>query len=148
MAKARAKPARRDSRRQFAALPWRVGADGLEILMITSRETRRWVIPKGWPMKGKTPWQAAAQEAYEEAGIQGDIVDVPLGAYHYMKRYKKRPDVLCVVDVFPLQVGEELDYWPERDQRERVWMPAAAAAEAVDEPELTDLIQAFAALSG
>ena len=116
---------RRDKRHQFAALPWRTGTGGLEILVITSRETRRWVIPKGWPMKDRAAHQAAAQEAYEEAGVRGDIASEPLGM---------------------LQVSEILDTWPERDEREREWVKPEEAARRVDEPELTALIEAFAFL--
>ncbi|MGV9007618.1 MAG: NUDIX hydrolase [Brevundimonas sp.] len=137
---------RRDRRHQFAALPWRVGAQGLEILLITSRETRRWVIPKGWPMKDRAAHQAAAQEAFEEAGVQGDITDVPLGMFRYLKRLKGDKTQLCAVDVFPLQVTEILDLWPERDERERDWVTPDTAAQRVDEPELKALIEAFAFL--
>ena len=146
MAKTKVRTLRKDSRRQFAALPWRHGEDGLEILLITSRETRRWVIPKGWPMKDKQPHQAAAQEAFEEAGVEGDITIQPLGAFRYFKRLKNDRMQLCVVDVFPLEVGEMLDLWPEQHQRQRDWKTPAEAAAAVDEPELTALIQAFAVL--
>lgn len=147
MATTKSRSARKDSRRQFAALPWRRGADGLEILLITSRETRRWVIPKGWPMKDKTAYQAAAQEAFEEAGVEGDITIEPLGAFRYLKRLKNDRTQLCVVDVFPLHVEEMLDVWPEMHQRERVWMAPAHAATGVEEPELRALIEAFAILN-
>lgn len=137
---------RRDKRHQFAALPWRTGTGGLEILVITSRETRRWVIPKGWPMKALAAHQAAAQEAYEEAGVRGDIASAPLGMFRYLKRLKGDKTQLCAVDVFPLQVSEILDTWPERDEREREWVKPEEAARRVDEPELTALIEAFAFL--
>ncbi len=137
---------RRDRRHQFAALPWRVGAQGLEILLITSRETRRWVIPKGWPMKDRAAHQAAAQEAFEEAGVQGDITDVPLGMFRYLKRLKGDKTQLCAVDVFPLQVTEILEIWPEQEERRREWVTPEEASRRVDEPELTALIEAFAFL--
>jgi 8-oxo-dGTP pyrophosphatase MutT (NUDIX family) len=137
---------RRDRRHQFAALPWRVGAQGLEILLITSRETRRWVIPKGWPMKDRAAHQAAAQEAFEEAGVQGDIAGVPLGMFRYLKRLKGDKTQLCAVDVFPLQVTEILEIWPEQEERRREWVTPEEASRRVDEPELTALIEAFAFL--
>ncbi len=137
---------RRDRRHQFAALPWRTGARGLEILLITSRETKRWVIPKGWPMKDRAAHQAAAQEAFEEAGVQGDITSEPLGMFRYVKRLKGDKTQLCAVDVFPLQVTEALDLWPERDERVREWVTPEEASRRVDEPELTALIEAFAFL--
>lgn len=142
------KPGQR--RRQVAALPWRVpasdqdGAGPLEILLVSSRETRRWVIPKGWPMKGKTDPQAAAQEAYEEAGLDGRISDKPVGQYPYLKRLKSGAARAVTVDVFPLEVTGEHATWPEKGQRTLQWMPPVEAALAVQEPELRDLIARFA----
>ena len=137
---------RRDKRHQFAALPWRTGVRGLEILLITSRETKRWVIPKGWPMKGRAAHEAAAREAFEEAGVRGDICDEPLGMFRYVKRLKRDKTQLCAVDVFPLQVTAMLDQWPEREERRREWVTPDEAARRVDEPELMALIEAFAFL--
>jgi 8-oxo-dGTP pyrophosphatase MutT (NUDIX family) len=142
------KPGQR--RRQVAALPWRVptsgqdGAGPLEILLVSSRETRRWVIPKGWPMKGKTDPQAAAQEAYEEAGLDGRISDTPVGQYPYLKRLKSGAARAVTVDVFPLEVTGEHATWPEKGQRTLQWMAPVEAALAVQEPELRDLIARFA----
>ena len=136
-------------RRQVAALPWRAlagkGATGpLEILLVSSRETRRWVIPKGWPMKGKPDHQAAAQEAYEEAGLDGLIVELPVGDYPYLKRLKSGAARAVTVDVFPLEVTGEHATWPEKGQRTLQWMSPVEAALAVQEPELRDLIARFA----
>ena len=81
----------RAERRQVAALPWRRGADGgVEILLVTSRETRRWVTPKGGRMPGKTDAEAAAQEALEEAGVEGRVADEPVGSFRYLKVLKRR----------------------------------------------------------
>lgn len=128
---------------QFAALPYRRG-ERLEILLVTSRETRRWVIPKGWPMKGKKPHAAAAREALEEAGVTGRIDKGSLGAYPYLKRLKNGDPAPCEVRVFALEVQHEHDVWPEMTQRERRWFSAEVAAAAVDEPELAELILEFA----
>ena len=128
---------------QVAALPYRLGLE-LEILLITSRETRRWVIPKGWPMKGMTPYQAAAQEAREEAGVVGTAAEESIGAYRYMKLAKNGASLLCDVAVYPLQVIAQLEAWPEQDQRNQRWFTAEEAASAVDEAELGDLIRVFA----
>jgi len=129
---------------QFAALPWRRTATGdIEILVITSRETRRWVLPKGWPMKGRTPAEAAAQEAYEEAGVTGDTRAEPLGEYVYEKRLRKGAVRKVRVAVFALEVFVEQGAWPEKDQRKTMWAPRDAAADLVDEPELKDLIRGF-----
>lgn len=128
---------------QYGALPYRRKGD-LEILLITSRETRRWVIPKGWPMKGKKPSAAAAQEAFEEAGVDGTMGKAALGAYPYVKRLGDGAPAPCMVRVFPMEVVGEHETWPEMHQRERRWFTPKAAAAAVDEPELAQLIKAFA----
>jgi 8-oxo-dGTP pyrophosphatase MutT (NUDIX family) len=133
---------------QYAVLPWRIGAGGKrEIMLLTSRETRRWVIPKGWPMKGKKPAQAAAQEAYEEAGLIGEVVGKrPIGTYHYSKR-TKQSDILCEVHVYLLRVEKQLEDWPEKQQRLTGWFDAIEAAELVDEGALALIIARFAGIS-
>jgi 8-oxo-dGTP pyrophosphatase MutT (NUDIX family) len=130
---------------QFAALPWRISQSGTrEVLLLTSRETRRWVIPKGWPMKGRTPAEVATREAYEEAGLIGHVVGKrPLGAYHYEKRLAKKA-VLCQVRVFLFRVGYQHDDWPEKEERETQWFEAAHAATLVDEGGLAQIIDGFA----
>ncbi len=134
----------RMSRRvQYAALPYRVRQDGaVQIRLITSRETRRWVIPKGWPMKGLSPSKAAAREAYEEAGLLGSMSRKPVGMYSYEKRLSVR-SVLCDVMVFPLKVKRKLQNWPERSQRVGFWFTIESAAFAVNEEELKMLILDF-----
>lgn len=126
-------------RAQVAALPVRPSPQGIEVLLITSRETRRWVIPKGWPMKGRKDHEAAAQEALEEAGVLGKVRKQPIGAYTYQKRLIDRVEP-CRVMVYLLQVDKELSRWRERDQRKREWFPQAEAAERVSEPKLATLI--------
>ena len=129
---------------QFAALPWRRSGDGLEVLLVTSRDSRRWVIPKGWPMKGRKPHAAAAREALEEAGVIGRIAKKSIGSYQYVKRLKNGAPLLCTVDVFPMMVERQRDRWREQDQRTLQWFPAEEAAVAVEEPELQALIDEFA----
>ena len=114
--------------------------------MITSRETRRWVIPKGGRMAGKTDAEAAAVEAMEEAGVQGETDSISIGAFRYAKRLKSGQDQMCVVAVFPLRVLIQLGSWPEAAERERRWMSPGAAADAVHEQGLAALILAFGAL--
>ena len=92
---------------QVAALPFRIKDGKIEVLLVTSRETKRWLIPKGWPMKGKKPHKAAAQEAEEEAGVKGEIKNKPLGSYDYWKRRAAHFD-LCRVNVYPLEVSKQL----------------------------------------
>jgi len=131
---------------QYAALPYRLGDAGeAEILLITSRETRRWVIPKGWPMKGRKPHQAAAIEARQEAGVTGRIEKAALGAYDYVKRLKNGAPLDCTVEVFPLKVSNQRLHWREKGQRIAHWFGAVEAADLVDEPSLRELILDFAA---
>lgn len=130
-------------RLQVAALPWRRGAKGIEILLVTSRETRRWVTPKGGRMTGKTDAEAAALEALEEAGVEGVVSAEPLGSFRYLKVLKRRAPRWCVVDLYSLEVTLEHAEWHEQTQRERVWLPRETAADWVDEPDLKALIAAF-----
>jgi 8-oxo-dGTP pyrophosphatase MutT (NUDIX family) len=133
---------------QYGALPWRRVA-GIEILLITSRETQRWVIPKGWPMEEHTDAEAAAQEAYEEAGIKGSMATAPAGFYTYAKRVRGGGKTRCRVDVFTMEVTEILDLWPEAHQRRRQWFSPQVAASHVNEPQLAEIIREVAAgLSG
>ena len=132
-------------RRQVAALPWRRGAEGIEIMLVTSRETRRWVTPKGGRMPGKTDPEAAAIEAFEEAGIEGDVAHHPIGTFRYLKILKRREPRWCIVAVYALEVLVEHSEWKERGERERAWMPLEQAASSVSEPDLAALILAFEA---
>ncbi len=130
--------------RQVAALPVRRDEAGeLQVLLVTSRETRRWVIPKGWPWADRADHRAAAEEAREEAGVRGKIRKAAIGSYGYDKRLKagSRP---VVVDVYLLVVTRELDVWPEDDERTRAWLSPAQAADAVDEQELKALLRDLA----
>ena len=128
---------------QYAALPWRLVGRRLEILLVTSRETRRWVIPKGWPMKGRAPQEAAALEAIEEAGISGQIDADAIGSYRYLKRLKGDEAIPIQVIVFPLEVLSQLDHWKEQGQREANWFRYRKAAALVAEPALKRLIRDF-----
>lgn len=130
-------------RRQVAALPWRRTEAGLEIMLVTSRETRRWVTPKGGRMPGKTDAEAAAIEALEEAGIEGLISHEPLGTFRYLKILKRRAPRWCVVAVYALEVRVQHDDWHERGERERVWVSRDEAVRRVDEADLKALIAAF-----
>lgn len=130
-------------RRQVAALPWRRTEAGLEIMLVTSRETRRWVTPKGGRMPGKTDAEAAAIEALEEAGIEGVTSHEPLGTFRYLKILKRRAPRWCVVAVYALEVKTQHDDWHERGQRERVWVSRDEAVRRVDEADLKALIAAF-----
>lgn len=128
---------------QYAVLPWRQ-ARHFEILLITSRETRRWVIPKGWPMAGKSAAESAAQEAYEEAGIRGQMAAQAIGHYTYSKRRRGGARKRFRVDVFAMEVTEVLELWPEAHERARQWLSPEEAVAIVEEPELAALIRTFA----
>lgn len=126
---------------QVAALPVRRAADGgLEVLLVTSRETRRWIPPKGWPMKGRKPHRAAAIEAQEEAGVTGQISKTPIGHYFYDKRLAGGGIITCRVAVYVLTVTGHLPNWREEGQRDMQWVSPDTAAMLVDEPELAALI--------
>lgn len=127
---------------QVGALPFRSPFGGpAEVMLITSRETGRWVIPKGWPMEGRSGPSAALQEAYEEAGIRGTISGMPIGTYRYGKRLRRNRIVQCRVEVFPMSVVELVDDWPERAERQLQWFSPGAAAELVHEGDLALLIK-------
>ena len=115
----------------------------MRILLITSRGTGRWVIPKGNVPSGVSPHEAAALEAHEEAGIVGAVCPTPIGSYRYRKRRNNGASLMVDVSVFPLAVTQELHAWKEKDQRERRWFTLTEAAKAVDEEDLRDLIRSF-----
>ncbi len=146
MPKAAPKQKRKEAptpRRQVAALPYRVNAFGVvEILIVTSRETGRFIIPKGWPMKGLADTKSAATEAFEEAGVIGKARNKPIGAYTYWKRFQSSFELVSV-DVYPIEVQKSQDVWPEMGQRKMAWLPAKDAALLIDEPALADLIKKF-----
>jgi 8-oxo-dGTP pyrophosphatase MutT (NUDIX family) len=121
---------------QVAALPVRrkIGGD-VEVLLITSRESNRWIIPKGWPIKGKKRHESAAQEALEEAGISGRIHKKPVGCYVYRKR-RENHFAWCSVDVYLLDVERQLNWWREKGQRQVVWVGPLEASNLTDEPGL------------
>lgn len=130
---------------QYAALPWRRTATGAaQVLLITSRGTGRWVIPKGWAKKREAPVEAAAREAFEEAGIEGRASPVALGDYHYRKTRKDGSQTPVRVTVYALEALREHAAWPEKDEREKLWTDPGEAARLVAEPELQALLAAFA----
>ena len=126
---------------QFGCLPLIVAEDGTtRVLLVTSRDTKRWIIPKGWPIKGRKPSEAAAQEALEEAGIIGETAKKPVGSYRYRKRREADFD-LCEVQVYELAVRKELKNWQEKGQRERRWFTLEEAAASIEEADLAALLR-------
>ncbi|GAB5507597.1 MAG: NUDIX hydrolase [Rhizobiaceae bacterium] len=129
---------------QAAALTWRQGSEGVEVLLITSRDSGRWVLPKGWPEREEELWQAAEREACEEAGVSGPISHTASGSYFYGKGVSHDMELPCEAHVFALEVKTLAKNWPEKRQRTRKWFSASEAAEQVNEPDLGELILAFA----
>ncbi|MCW1950007.1 MAG: NUDIX hydrolase [Octadecabacter sp.] len=131
-----------DLRTQFAALCYRIKNEKLQFCLVTSRRSGRWIVPKGWPMDGQTPMDAAATEAYEEAGVRGKILPRPIGVFSYNKAHLE-DDLPCIAVLYPLRVKKVLRAWPERKERERKWVSRKKAAAMVDDDELRDIILHF-----
>lgn len=131
-------------RTQFGALCWRVRNGKLQVLLIKSRKRKRWIVPKGWPMDGATPAEAAQTEAWEEAGVIGKASTVCLGIYSYKKlKTSTRSAMPCIVAVFPVKVTKMAEEYPEQGQRKRKWMSPTKAAALVPFPELANMIRHF-----
>ena len=122
-------------RLQVAALPWRKTESGVEVMLVTSRDTGRWVLPKGWPELGEEFCDAAAREAGEEAGLKGAVSPHEAGRYYYAKSVAGGDSVRCEVLVYPLEVDKVADKWKEKGQRKRKWVSPAKAAEMVAETD-------------
>ncbi len=116
---------------QVAALPWRLRGRQLEFLLVTSRASRHWLVPKGWPMPGKSNRDAALQEAFEEAGVRGIGSVGPIGSYPFQKAMHDGSELSCVMSVYGMSEVIELDAWPEMDQRERLWVPQIETVEMI-----------------
>lgn len=134
---------KRKARAQVAALCYRGTAKGTEVLLITSRESRRWILPKGWTMPGLSPAEAAAQEAWEEAGVKGKLPKGCAGLYRYDKVLETGTDLPVTVAVFPIEVKKLEEDFPEKGQRKRKWFSLKKASTRVQEPELKKLLRKF-----
>ncbi len=132
---------KRDVRTQFGALCWRERRGSHEVLLVTSKRSKRWILPKGWPMDGATPAEAAMTEAWEEAGVIGKVKPICMGIYSYYKDLDGESNLPCVVAVFPVKVKSLAKDWPEADRRKRRWVSAKKAADLVQEPELAALLR-------
>lgn len=131
--------------RQLAALPWRRDNGVLEVLLITSRTNRKWMLPKGWPMDGKSDGEAAAREAFEEAGVQGLVTEAPIGSYAYIKLFDDGSTKPSQAIIYALQVTRQLGEWPEQGERRRKWFTVKGAAKRAFEPDLRRFLTNLAA---
>lgn len=133
----------REFREQSAVLPYRKEKGGVEVLLVTSLDTGRWVLPKGHVEAGLTPRESAEKEAFEEAGITGIVAQNFIGAYRYAKTEKKGGGMRRV-EIYPMEVLAQLDDWPEKNKRKRAWMEVEKAAKAVSEKKLGKILLSFA----
>ena len=126
---------------QAGVIAYRIRRGKVQVLLITSRDTGRWIIPKGNIKPGTTPSQAAAQEAFEEAGIKGTIVSsTPLGMYSYFKRLGSGEARAATVEVFLLHVQKHVKKWPEKGERQLAWVSAKEAVGLIEEPGVVPLL--------
>lgn len=131
-------------RMQCAALCFRQHRGQTQVLLVTSRDTGRWLLPKGWPIAGLDLPQSAAREAGEEAGVKGETLNLCLGHYSYLKTFANRAGQPCTVAVYPLRVESIAARFRERQQRRRRWFALERAASLVQEPGAQRLIAEFA----
>jgi 8-oxo-dGTP pyrophosphatase MutT (NUDIX family) len=131
---------------QYGALPYRFSQDAaLEVLLVTTRGTRRWIIPKGGPIKGLRPAKSAAREAFEEAGVTGRIGAKPVGLFTYDKLVDEAgAQTTCEVKVYPLLVKRQSEVWPESQQRTTQWVEPSRAIAMIKEPDLKKILASFA----
>lgn len=130
---------------QYAAMPFRQGQGEPEVMLVTSRETKRWILPKGNPKKNTKSYMVAAEEAFEEAGLKGRASQKPFYTFDSIKRLKSGKQVPCRVRVFSLAVKKQTERWPEKGERERAWMSFAEAAHNAGEAGLVLLFLELAA---
>ena len=134
---------KRSVRTQFGAICWRRHRDEVQVLLVTSKRSKRWIVPKGWPQDGATPAEAATTEAWEEGGVKGKARPVCLGIYSYSKERADSENMPCVVAIFPVKVENLSKDWPEAGVRKRRWFSLKKAAGLVDEPELAAMLRKF-----
>lgn len=133
--------------RQYAALPYARRDDRCIVLLVTSRQTRKWILPKGQPERNKSPHDVAALEAFEEAGVKGKVSRRVFGTYRSTKRLSSGLEIPALIDVYLLAVERVLDDWPERHERERQWVEPGEGAMMVSEGGLVDILLRFGAVS-
>lgn len=128
---------------QYGVLPWRHTPDGLQVLLVTTQNTRRWIVPKGWPEEGRTPQESAAREGYEEAGVKGAVADEAVGVFSHKKQLKSGQTITCRIRVYSMEVSDIADDWPEKSARQAKWCPVDEALMLVEESGLRRIIARF-----
>lgn len=128
----------------YAALPFLVEDGHPMVLLVTSRETKRWILPKGKPEKKLRPREVAAREAFEEAGVHGQIADESFATFDSIKRLPDGRELPIKVRVYLFEITEVLDDWPEKKERERRWANPGEAALLASEPGLVSVLLDFA----
>ncbi len=131
----------RPPRRQVAALCYRKGKKGTEVLLITSRTSKRWIIPKGWPMANHSARKTARIEAYEEAGVVGKASKEPIGDFLSFKGLRNGLKVRTIVSVYAIKVDKQIKNFPEKGERDFAWLSPDKALEQCNDPGLRDLLQ-------
>lgn len=129
---------------QYGALPWRITERGFEILLVTTRHSGQWILPKGWPIDGASPHASAEHEALEEAGVLGEIGETAIGAFRHNKK-RKNTTLRCEVRIYPLRVTHQRADWPEKSERRARWFRLSDARAAVRSSELKAIIESFGA---
>ncbi|MFT7524768.1 MAG: 8-oxo-dGTP pyrophosphatase MutT (NUDIX family) [Candidatus Paceibacteria bacterium] len=129
--------------RQVGALCWRKRGEKLQVLLITSRDSGRWLIPKGWPMDDRASRNVALLEAWEEAGVTGSVQKEAIGSFKYHKGIDEDFSVPCKVAVFSVEVDKIAKHFPEVDQRRQKWFSPKKASRMVVEPQLRKIIRNF-----
>ena len=133
---------------QVGAIPYRHIDGEIVFLMITARSTGLWIFPKGGLIAGLSPFGSAAQEAYEEAGVRGKTGSAPVGHYAAMKPLSGGGAIPVSIEMYPLEVTEQLDDWPEKDERQRQWVSLAEAQRLLSEPALVTMAEKIAGGDG
>ncbi len=134
----------RPKRVQVAALCYRQGASGKDVLLITSRDTGRWILPKGWPINGLNGPETALREAWEEAGVKtAEIEAEATGRFDYVKRLDSGGAAQVETQVYLTRVIDMRNDFPEAAERKRAWVAPEEAANMVDEPGLRDILRSI-----
>ena len=123
---------------QVGAIPYAIVDGRVTFLLVTSRRSGRWIFPKGSIMKGLTPWETAAQEALEEAGVEGEVSPTCLGSYRTIKKTPLSRSVV-EVDMYALRVTDQLQSWQEMKSRRRHWVLLPEARRLLGDPDLADI---------